>query len=251
MDHRARRRSTQGGPVLWICADELYPALHRVTGRGRTAPGAAAYRDGGERWLVDGRPTRQGNRIGVVVTCRDAAVPDDARGAGRRGGEPLVPASCSAWAATTAARSTSGCSPAGELVLQLHAADVEHHHGAIGTRRPGRGRGRSSGSATSPTSTTSSPGPRELGAPVVRAPHRNPPERGQRALAPRALDLRPRRLHGRGRQPGRRGLRAGLSTARRGQRRRAGWLLARIGISSRFGVEGGERRHRACWPRRG
>ena len=32
------------------------------------------------------------------------------------------------------------------------------------------------GSARSPTSTAPSPGPRELGAAVVREPHRNPPE---------------------------------------------------------------------------
>ena len=61
----------------------------------------------------------------------------------------------------------------GELVLQLHHADVEHHHGRIGD--PGGGGVLLWFGDVSDFDDVVARAA-ELGAPVVRAPHRNPPE---------------------------------------------------------------------------
>jgi predicted enzyme related to lactoylglutathione lyase len=41
--------AASGGPVLWICVDQLWPALHRVTTAGGTVRGRPQL-DQGERW---------------------------------------------------------------------------------------------------------------------------------------------------------------------------------------------------------
>ena len=62
--------AASGGPVVWICVDQLGPALHRAT----TAGGAVRGRprlDQGERWLAE-VDDPAGNRIGLVAVTRTA-----------------------------------------------------------------------------------------------------------------------------------------------------------------------------------
>src|SRR6266540_3975091 len=44
--------ASSAGPVLWICADELWPTLDKVVGNGGTVRGRPQL-DNGERWLVE------------------------------------------------------------------------------------------------------------------------------------------------------------------------------------------------------
>jgi predicted enzyme related to lactoylglutathione lyase len=62
--------AASGGPVLWICVDQLSPALHRVTPAGGSVRGRPRL-DQGERWLVE-VDDPAGNRIGLVAVARTA-----------------------------------------------------------------------------------------------------------------------------------------------------------------------------------
>lgn len=165
--------AASGGPVVWICADQLHPTLGAVVDCGGTVRGRPRL-DNGERWLAE-VDDPAGNRIGVVVPVHTAraqtmiAVHD-------------VEASSRWYQHLLGLTSDHGGShyerllADGALVLQLHDRDVEHHHGRIGDPDAPVGNGvllwfgevadfddvvaRADG----------------LGAPVVRPPHRNPPE---------------------------------------------------------------------------
>lgn len=163
------------GPLLWICADELGPALSRVAAAGGTVHGRPQL-DGGERWLAE-VDDPAGNRIGIVAPVHTArpqtllAVRD-------------VEASSRWYQRLLGLRSDHGgphyerLLADGVLVLQLHQREVEHHHGPVGD--PGGDPG--SGVLVWFGEVADFDGvlerAAELGAPVVLAPHRNPPEGG-------------------------------------------------------------------------
>jgi len=168
-----RLAAATGGPVLWICADDLYPTLQRVSDGGGTVLGRPRL-DGGQRWLVE-VDDPAGNRIGIVAPVHRArpqtliAVRD-------------VEAS-SAWYQQLLGLQSNHGGPEyerlladGVLVLQLHHRDVEHHHGRIGDTDAEVGNGVLLwfGDVTDFDGVVARVG--QLDAPVVRSPHRNPPE---------------------------------------------------------------------------
>jgi predicted enzyme related to lactoylglutathione lyase len=130
--------ASSAGPVLWICADELWPTLDKVVGNGGTVRGRPQL-DNGERWLVE-VDDPAGNRIGIVVLARTArpqtmiAVRD-------------VEASSRWYQELLGLRSDHG-GPEYErlladrdLVLQLHDIGTEHHHGPVADTGGGAGNG--------------------------------------------------------------------------------------------------------------
>jgi predicted enzyme related to lactoylglutathione lyase/catechol 2,3-dioxygenase-like lactoylglutathione lyase family enzyme len=168
-----RPQSATSGPVLWICADDLYPTLQRVADGGGTVLGRPQL-DGGERWLVE-VDDPAGNRIGIVAPVRRArpqtliAVRD-------------VEAS-SRWYQQLLGLHSDHGGPAyerlladGVLVLQLHHHEVEHDHGRIGDpdAEPGNGVLLWFGDVSDFDGVVTRAS--QLGAPFVRSPHRNPPE---------------------------------------------------------------------------
>lgn len=133
-------------------------------------------RDGDERWLVE-VDDPAGNRIGIVVHVRaprsqTLVVVRD------------VEASSRWYQRLLGLRSDHGgphyerLVAGGELVLQLHHHDVEHHHGRIGDPdgAPGNGVLLWFGDVADFDDVVERAA--ELGAAVVRAPHRNPPDGG-------------------------------------------------------------------------
>ncbi len=120
--------ASSAGPVLWTCADELWPTLDKVVGNGGTVRGRPQL-DNGERWLVE-VDDPAGNRIGIVVPARTArsqtmiAVRD-------------VEASSRWYQELLGLRSDHGgpeyerLLADGDLVLQLHDIGTEHHHGPV------------------------------------------------------------------------------------------------------------------------
>jgi predicted enzyme related to lactoylglutathione lyase len=161
------------GPLVWICADDLYPTLDRVVAAGGAVHGRPRL-DGGERWLVEADDPA-GNRIGVVAPARRArsqtliAVRD-------------VEASSRWYQEVLGLRSDHGgphyerLLADGELVLQLHQRDVEHHHGVIGDPDGAVGNGVLLWFGDVSDFDGAVARARRLDAPVARAPHRNPPE---------------------------------------------------------------------------
>jgi predicted enzyme related to lactoylglutathione lyase len=116
------------GPVLWLCVDQLWPALNRAVEHGGAVAGQP-WLDQGERWLVE-VDDPAGNRIGLVATARTAqsqtmiAVRD-------------VEAS-SRWYQELLGLVSDHGGPEyerlladGVLALQLHRRDVDHHHGPV------------------------------------------------------------------------------------------------------------------------
>ncbi|HEX5120566.1 MAG TPA: VOC family protein [Pseudonocardiaceae bacterium] len=168
-----RLPGTTSGPMVWICADDLYPTLDRVVAAGGTVHGRPRL-DNGERWLAE-TDDPAGNRIGIVAPARQAqsqtliAVRD-------------VEASSRWYQEVLGLRSDHGgphyerLLADGVLVLQLHHREVEHHHGAIGDpdREVGNGVLLWFGDVSDFDGALTRA--RRLDAPVVRAPHRNPPE---------------------------------------------------------------------------
>jgi predicted enzyme related to lactoylglutathione lyase len=162
-----------GGPVLWICADQLYPTLERVVEAGGTVRGKPQL-DQGERWLVE-IDDPAGNRIGVVVPARSAqpqtmiAVRD-------------VEASSRWYQELLGLRSDHGgpeyerLLAGGTLVLQLHQRETEHHHGLIGDPDGDVGNGVLIwfGEVTDFDGVVGRAV--QSGATVVKSAHRNPPE---------------------------------------------------------------------------
>jgi predicted enzyme related to lactoylglutathione lyase len=130
--------ASTGGPVVWICADDLAPTLGRAVANGAKVLGPPQL-DNGERWLVE-LDDPAGNRIGVVVPARSAqsqtliAVRD-------------VEASSRWYQHLLGLQSDHGgphyerLLSDGVLVLQLHNRETEHDHGRIGdpAGEPGNG----------------------------------------------------------------------------------------------------------------
>jgi predicted enzyme related to lactoylglutathione lyase len=134
-----RPPATESGPVLWICAERLWPALQRIAAHGGTVRSTPRL-DGGERWLVE-FDDPAGNRIGMVTPVTHPQP------------QPLlavrdVEASSRWYQQLLGLRSDHGgpnyerlVTPDGTLVLQLHRWETEHDHGRIGdpTREVGNG----------------------------------------------------------------------------------------------------------------
>jgi predicted enzyme related to lactoylglutathione lyase len=168
-----RLPGTTSGPTVWICADDLYPTLDRVVAAGGTVYGRPRL-DNGERWLAE-TADPAGNRIGIVTPAGQAqsqtliAVRD-------------VEASSRWYQEILGLRSDHGgphyerLLADGVLVLQLHHREVEHHHGVIGDpdREVGNGVLLWFGDVSDFDGALTRA--RKLNAPIVRAPHRNPPE---------------------------------------------------------------------------
>jgi predicted enzyme related to lactoylglutathione lyase len=162
-----------GGPVVWISADSIHHALRHVEASGGTVRGRPQL-DGGERWLAE-IDDPAGNRIGIVVPVGAAqsqimiAVRD-------------VEASSRWYQELLGLRSDHGgpqyerllCD--GTLVLQLHHRDVEHHHGLFVDPDVEVGNGVLLWFGEVADFDEAVVRAEKLNAPVVRAPHRNPPE---------------------------------------------------------------------------
>ena len=166
-----RAATSDAGPLLWLTVDRLGPALNRVEEHGGTVCGRPQL-DSGERWLVE-IDDPAGNRIGLVAPVRPPqpqtmlAVRD-------------VEAS-SRWYQTLLGLRSDHGGPHYErllsgdtLVLQLHHRDLPHHHGPIAKPEDELGHGVLVWFevADFDEAVTRAAG---LGAPVVLAPHRNPP----------------------------------------------------------------------------
>jgi predicted enzyme related to lactoylglutathione lyase len=165
--------ATEGGPVVWICADNLYPTLERV----REAGGVVLDRpqlDGGERWLTE-ITDPAGNRVGIVTQVHAPAP------------QTLIAVhdveASSRWYQRLLGLESGHGGPQyerlladGVLVLQLHQFEVEHHHGRIGDpdREVGNGVLLWFGDVADFDDVVARA--RQLEAPIVREPHRNPPE---------------------------------------------------------------------------
>lgn len=165
--------SPGAGPVLWIWVDQLYPALRRVVAAGGRVRGRPRP-DGGERWLAE-IDDPAGNRIGVVAPARTAQ-------AQTLIGVRDVEASSRWYQQVLGLRSDHGgpeyerLLADGVLVLQLHRRDVEHHHGRFVDDGSDVGNGVLLwfGEVTDFDGVVRRAA--ELDVPVVRQPHRNPPE---------------------------------------------------------------------------
>ncbi len=168
-----QKSSSGSGPVLWICVDQLYPTLQTVLehgGRVRQQPEL----DQGQRWLVRVEDPA-GNLIGLVapvVTPRPQtmlAVRD-------------VEASSDWYQRVLDLTSDHGGQryerllSGGTLVLQLHQRSVEHHHGVFIDPDAAVGNGVLVWFGEVSDFDAVVARVRELGAPIVREPHRNPPE---------------------------------------------------------------------------
>jgi predicted enzyme related to lactoylglutathione lyase len=165
--------AASGGPVLWIWVDQLWPALHRVA----TAGGAVRGRpwlDQGERWLVE-LSDPAGNRIGLVAPARTAQ------------SQPMLAVRdvelSSRWYQDLVGLVSDHGGPEyerlladGVLVLQLHKLEVEHHHGQIADPDATVGNGVLVWLGEVADFDAVVARADRLQAPVVRPPHRNPPE---------------------------------------------------------------------------
>jgi predicted enzyme related to lactoylglutathione lyase len=168
-----RTPTSESGPVVWICADQLAPTLLRVAPNGGTVLSPPQL-DNGERWLAE-IDDPAGNRIGIVVAVRAAqaqtliAVRD-------------VEASSRWYQQLLGLRSDHGgphyerLLADGVLVLQLHNWQTEHHHGRIGDPElePGNGVLVWFGEVSDFDAVVERAA--QLDATVVLPPHRNPPE---------------------------------------------------------------------------
>jgi predicted enzyme related to lactoylglutathione lyase len=162
-----------GGPVLWISADSIYHALQLVEANGGTVRGRPQL-DGGERWLAE-IDDPAGNRIGIVVAV--GAVQSQIMIAVRD-----VEASSRWYQELLGLRSDHGgpqyerLLSDGTLVLQLHHRDIEHHHGLFVNPDVEVGNGILLWFGEVADFDEAVVRADKLNAPVVRAPHRNPPE---------------------------------------------------------------------------
>jgi predicted enzyme related to lactoylglutathione lyase len=168
--------AASGGPVLWLEIEQLGPALHRVVEHGGVVHGRP-QRDQDVRWLVE-IDDPSGNRLGLVAPARTAqpqtllAVSD-------------VEAS-SRWYQHVLGLVSDHGGPEyerlladGELVLQLHRRDVEHHHGpVVADPHAAVGNGVLVWWGEVADFDGAVDRARALGVPVVREPHRNPPDGG-------------------------------------------------------------------------
>jgi len=162
--------------VTWVCADDLYPTLDLVVKGGGQVSGSPRL-DNGERWLVEVEDPA-GSRIGIVVPAgspqsQTMLVVRDVEVSSRWYQELLGLQSGHGGA------DYERLLTAGRLVLQLHRDDVAHHHGRIGgdSERGTDDRGRGVlvwfGDVADFDAVVARA--QQLQAPVVLAPHRNPP----------------------------------------------------------------------------
>lgn len=175
------------GPLLWICADQLWPALQRVEAYGGQVCGRPEL-DHGERWLVE-VDDPAGNRIGIVVAvehlqAQPMVAVRDVEASSRWYAELL--GLTSDHGGTEYERLLSGST----LVLQLHQRDVEHHHGRVadGAGGPGGGVLVWFGEVVDLEGVVQRAD--RLGAEIVRGLHRNPPEGEGNGPSHRELWLR-------------------------------------------------------------
>jgi predicted enzyme related to lactoylglutathione lyase len=168
-----RAVAAEGGPLTWICVEDLFPTLTRVSALGGRVLGRP-WLDGAERWLVE-IDDPAGNRVGLVAPVRPPQP------------QPLiavrdVEASSRWYQRLLGLRSDHGgpeyerLLAGGTLVLQLHQRAVEHHHGAVVTGDGPVGRGVLLWFGEVSDFDGAVARAAELGAVVVREPHRNPPE---------------------------------------------------------------------------
>ena len=162
-----------GGPVVWICADQLAPTLAHTVAAGGKVQGRPQL-DDGERWLVE-IDDPAGNRIGVVVPVRSAqsqtliAVRD-------------VEASSRWYQHLLGLHSDHGgphyerLLSGGVLVLQIHNQETEHDHGRISDPGGDVGNGVLLWFGEVSDFDDVVVRAEQLGAAVVLAPHRNPSE---------------------------------------------------------------------------
>jgi predicted enzyme related to lactoylglutathione lyase len=160
------------GPILWLCVDQVGSALHGVSAAGGLVRGKP-WLDGGERWLAE-IDDPAGNRIGIVAPVRTARpqtmiMVRDVEASSRWYQQLLGLVSDHGGAEYERLLAD------GILVLQLHHQEVEHHHGPVGDpdRAVGNGVLLWFGEVTDFDGVVSRA--EQLGAPVVRTPHRNPP----------------------------------------------------------------------------
>jgi predicted enzyme related to lactoylglutathione lyase len=160
------------GPVLWMFVEDLYLALTAVTSHGGTVRRPPCL-DQGARWLAEiSDPC--GTPLGLVAPRRTARsrtllyVRD-------------VEAS-SRWYQQLAGLSSGHGGPAyerlladGELTLQLHSWDAEHHHGRIGDPEVPVGNGVLVWLGEVSDFDGVVQRAADLGVEIVREPHRNPP----------------------------------------------------------------------------
>jgi predicted enzyme related to lactoylglutathione lyase len=169
----ANRPAPSGGPVLWICADNLGPTIERVVSNGGIVHGRPQL-DNGERWLIE-IDDPAGTRIGVVAPAQSA-----------RSQTMLMVRDVEAssrWYQRLLGLESDHGGPDyerlladGDLVLQLHHHDVEHHHGLIGDPSGAVGNGVLVwfGEVSDFDGVVARAA--ELAAPIRRPVHRNPPE---------------------------------------------------------------------------
>lgn len=166
-----RAPATAGGPVVWICSENLWPTLERVQTSGGRVHGRPRL-DNGERWLAEINDPA-GNQLGVVAPVRSAQP------------QPLIAVrdveAASRWYQHLLGLRSDHGGPDYErlladrvLVLQLHQREVPHHHGAIGDLSGDVGNGPLLwfGEVADFDDVVTRAG--ELNATVVRPPHRNP-----------------------------------------------------------------------------
>ena len=174
-----------GGLLAWFVVDSVYDALRAAEAHGGTVA-RAPWIDGGERRLAE-VDDPAGNRLGLVAALRTARP------------QPLlavrdVEASSRFYQELLGLVSDHGgpeyerLLSEGELVLQLHRWDVEHHHGGIGSPDQPVGNGAlvwfevDDFDAAVARATA-------LGATVALGPVRNPPEADQGGPSHRELWL--------------------------------------------------------------
>ncbi len=161
------------GPVPWFVVDDLFPTLTRVTESGGTVRGDPVL-DQGERWLVEIEDP-SGNRLGLVAPAPTA-----------RSQTMLMVRDVEAssrWYQELLGLTSDHGGPDyerlladGELVLQLHHEGTDHHHGPIGDAGQARGNGVLVWFGAVSDFDGVVERAERLGADVVKAPHRNPPE---------------------------------------------------------------------------
>lgn len=162
-----------GGPLVWICADQLGPALQRVVANGGAVHGPPQL-DNGERWLVE-IDDPAGNRIGAVAP---AGAPQTQTMLAVRD----VEASSRWYQRLLGLRSDHGgphyerLLSDGVLALQLHKWEIEHHHGRVGDPDVQPGNGVLVWFGEVPDFDAVVERAAQLDVAVVQPPHRNPPE---------------------------------------------------------------------------
>ncbi|WP_426565069.1 VOC family protein [Angustibacter sp. McL0619] len=172
------------GPVIWVCIQDLAHTLQLVAEHGGSVRGRPQL-DGGERWLVEVEDPA-GNRVGLVAEAPRArpqtmlAVRDVE--AASRWYQDLL-GLVSDHGGPEYERLLSD----GELVLQLHQVDVEHHHGLISDAASPVGNGVLIWFGEVSDFDGVVDRAQTLGARVVRDVHRNPPEGNGNGPAHREL----------------------------------------------------------------